>query len=138
MTKIGEVARLLGLSVQAIRLYEAEGLLISFKSRKGTRWYSREDVRWISGIQELIGEGLNFAGIRRLLAQIPCWALKPCSPDEHANCAMRSEARVPCWVAPEKLCTEQLKECYHCNTYRRASSWVNLKTQAEIVPLAVD
>jgi MerR family transcriptional regulator/heat shock protein HspR len=135
MMKIGEVAEDLGISVQVIRLYEAEGLLISFKSAKGTRWYSRDDVKWIEKIRDLVSEGLNFAGIRRLLALIPCWALKPCRPEDHANCAMRYETRFPCWIAPEKLCTEKLKECYHCNTYRKAREFVELKTKADIVPL---
>lgn len=135
MLKIGAVARRLKLSVQLIRLYEAEGLLISFKSEKGTRWYSEADIRWIAKIRQLVADGLNFAGIRRLLAQVPCWALKPCRPEDHAQCSMRFEARLPCWIAPEKLCTEKLKECYHCNTYRRAPEFINLKTQAEIIPL---
>lgn len=135
MLKIGEVAEHLGISVQSIRLYEAEGLLISFKSPKGTRWYSQQDISWIEKIRDLISEGLNFAGIRRLLALIPCWALKPCRPEDRANCAMRHEVRFPCWIAPDKLCTEQLKECYHCPTYRKAKDYVNLKKHADIVPL---
>lgn len=135
MLKIGEAARRLGISVQAIRLYEAEGLLISFRSERGTRWYSEADLNWIAQIKRMVQEGMNFEGIRRLLAQIPCWALKPCRPEAHENCAMRYEARVPCWIAPEKLCTEQLKECYHCNTYRRASDFVNLKVSTNLIVL---
>lgn len=135
MLKIGEAARRLRISVQAIRLYEAEGLLISFRSEKGTRWYSEADVNWIGQIKRLVMEGLNFEGIRRLLAQIPCWALRPCRPEDHANCTMRHESRMPCWIAPEKLCTEKLKECYHCSTYRRASDFINLKASATLVPL---
>ena len=135
MLKIGEVAEHLGISVQAIRLYEAEGLLISFKSPKGTRWYSQKDITWIEQIRNLLSEGLNFAGILRLLALIPCWALKPCRPEDRANCSMRYEVRMPCWIAPDKLCTEQLKECYHCNTYRKAKDYVCLKREADIVPL---
>lgn len=135
MLKIGEVAQQLGISVQAIRVYESEGLLIAFKSKKGTRWYSSSDIDWVKEIRRLVSEGLNFEGIRRLLAQIPCWDLKPCSPEQRADCAMRREDRMPCWVAPEKLCTEKLRECYHCNAYRRARELVNLKTGAEIVLL---
>lgn len=134
MSKIGDVARRLGTSVQTIRLYEAEGLLISFKSSGGTRWYSEEDVLWITQIKRLIAEGLNFAGIRRLLAQIPCWALRPCRPEDHAQCGMRLETRVPCWIAPDKLCVEKLKECYHCPTYRSARDLVDLKVYADIIP----
>lgn len=134
MSKIGEVARRLGISVQTIRLYEAEGLLISFKSAAGTRWYTEEDIRWITRIKSLIAEGLNCEGIRRLLAQIPCWALRPCRPEDRAECGMRFETRVPCWIAPDKLCVEKLKECYHCRTYRSARDFVELKLHAEIIP----
>ena len=138
MLKIGETARRLGISVQAIRLYESEGLLISFRSQGGTRWYSEEDIEWIAEIKRMVCSGLNFEGIRRLLAQVPCWALKPCRPEDHASCSMRYEARVPCWVAPEKLCTEKLKECYHCNTYRRAPEYINLKTKVDLIPLETE
>ncbi len=44
---------------------------------------------------------------------------------------------MPCWMAPDKLCTEKLKECYHCNTYRQARRFVNLKEHAQIVPLTL-
>jgi len=138
MLKIGEAARRLGISVQAIRLYESEGLLISFRSQRGTRWYSEEDIQWIAEIKRMVCSGLNFEGIRRLLAQIPCWALKPCRPEEHAACNMRYEARMPCWVAPEKLCTEKLKECYSCNAYRRAPEYINLKTRVDLVPIEIE
>jgi len=135
MFKIGTTAGRLGISVQAIRLYETEGVLVPFRSKGGTRWYSEEDVEWIAKIQELISHGLNFEGIRWLLAQIPCWSLRPCTPELHAACSMKLESCMPCWVAPEKLCSEKLKECYHCNTYRGAKDFVHLKAHADIVPL---
>lgn len=135
MLKIGMAARGLRISLQAIRLYEAEGVLISFKSKAGTRWYSEQDMNWIAKIKDLISQGLNFEGIRWLLAQIPCWSLRPCSPDLHAACSMRTEPRMPCWIAPDKLCSEKLRECYHCRAYRRAREFVHLKAHAYIVPL---
>jgi MerR family transcriptional regulator, heat shock protein HspR len=133
MLKIGDVARMVDLSVQTIRLYEAEGLLISFKSNKGTRWYSEANIRWIQEIQELLSEGVNFAGIRRLLAQLPCWEMKPCSQKEKENCSMRTEGRLPCWITPSRLCLEKLKECFHCATYNQAAEFINLKTKAKIL-----
>lgn len=135
MVKIGQAAEEVGLSVQAIRMYEAEGLVISFKSKKGTRWYSKADRLWIARIHDLIQEGLNCAGIRRLLALLPCWDLRPCTEEDRRDCSAWKEARVPCWIAPEKLCTEQLKECYHCDAYRSARKMVDLKKHALITPL---
>jgi MerR family transcriptional regulator/heat shock protein HspR len=135
MMKIGAAGRESGVSVQAIRLYEAEGLLISFRSKAGTRWYSERDVQWILRIKGLLSKGLNFEGIRRLLAQIPCWALRPCTPALHSACSMHHQNRLPCWTDPEKLCPEKLRECYHCNAYGRAREFVNLKAHAEIVSI---
>lgn len=42
--KIGEVARLLGLTTQALRFYEQEGVVTPRKSENGTRYYSVEDI----------------------------------------------------------------------------------------------
>jgi hypothetical protein len=134
MTKIGDVARLLGVSAQAIRLYEEEGLLISYKSEAGTRWYSAADIRWIRLLKGLLDEGLNFAGIRRVLAQIPCWELKPCPQSDVTACPARSDARLPCWLCPGRLCPEKLVECHVCHVYRRAGEFTNLKGRAEIRP----
>jgi len=133
MLKIGDVARRVDLSVQTLRLYEAEGLLISFKSSKGTRWYSEGNIRWIQEIQELLAEGVNFAGIRRLLAQLPCWEMKPCTQEQKEKCSMRTEGRLPCWITPSRLCLEQLKECFHCATYNQAAEFINLKTRTKIL-----
>lgn len=135
LVKIGDVARRFGISVHTIRLYEKEGLLISLRSKRGTRWYSASDLEWISTIRSLLDSGLNFEGIRRLLAQLPCWALRPCLPESRWACSMRFEARLPCWIAPEKLCTEKLSECYHCPTYRQARDLINLKTRFDLVQL---
>lgn len=133
--KIGEAAGRLRTSVHAIRRYEREGLLIPFRSPAGTRWYVREDMEWIRKIRSLLQEGLNFAGIRRLLAQIPCWAMRPCTQEERERCLMALVATAPCWSAPERVCPEELQDCYHCPAYRRARDFVNLKTVADIIPL---
>jgi hypothetical protein len=136
MTKIGDVARMFGISTQTIRLYEVEGLLISYKSDAGTRWYSESDIEWIRALQGLLDDGLNFAGIRRLLAQIPCWELKPCRLSDSAVCPARLDARLPCWLSPARLCAEKLHECHGCTVYRRAGAFTNLKASAEIHPHA--
>jgi len=31
-------------------------------------------------------DGLNIAGIRTLLALVPCWAIRPCSDEEREKC----------------------------------------------------
>lgn len=42
--KIGEVAKLLGLTTQALRFYEQEGVIAPRKSENGTRYYTFEEV----------------------------------------------------------------------------------------------
>ncbi|MBR5231548.1 MAG: MerR family transcriptional regulator [Clostridia bacterium] len=42
--KIGEVARLLGTTTQALRFYEQEGIIVPEKTENGTRTYSEADI----------------------------------------------------------------------------------------------
>ncbi|MGN0777235.1 MAG: MerR family transcriptional regulator [Candidatus Ventricola sp.] len=42
--KIGEVARLLGLSTQALRFYEQEGVIAPHKSENGTRYFTTAEI----------------------------------------------------------------------------------------------
>ena len=42
--KIGEVAKLLGLTTQALRFYEQEGVVMPRKSENGTRYYSFDEL----------------------------------------------------------------------------------------------
>lgn len=64
---ISVAAELAGLHPQTLRLYEREGLLQPVRSAGGTRRYSRNDVLRLQEICALSGEGLNMAGIRRVL-----------------------------------------------------------------------
>ena len=64
---ISVAAELAGLHPQTLRIYEREGLLQPVRSQGGTRRYSRNDVLRLHEICALSGEGLNMAGIRRVL-----------------------------------------------------------------------
>ena len=64
---ISVAAELAGLHPQTLRIYEREGLLQPVRSAGGTRRYSRNDVLRLQQICALTGEGLNVAGIRRVL-----------------------------------------------------------------------
>lgn len=65
---ISVAAELTGLHPQTLRIYEREGLLDPARSAGGTRRYSRRDLDRLQEICTLTGEGLNIAGIRRVLA----------------------------------------------------------------------
>lgn len=64
---ISVAAELAGLHPQTLRIYEREGLLQPVRSQGGTRRYSRNDVLRLQEIGALTGEGLNMAGVRRVL-----------------------------------------------------------------------
>jgi DNA-binding transcriptional MerR regulator len=124
--KIGEVARYFGVSVDLLRLYEREGLLIPLKSAKGTRYFTRLDYPWIATLLRLVREeGLNFAGIRHLLALLPCRELRGCAEPRKAGCSLAAGAAQPCWI--HRNCCNP-GDCYACEVYRAAYRCENLKT----------
>ena len=64
---ISVAAELAGLHPQTLRIYEREGLLDPARSAGGTRRYSRRDIDRLQQICTLTADGLNLAGIRRVL-----------------------------------------------------------------------
>lgn len=64
---ISVAAELAGLHPQTLRIYEREGLVDPARSTGGTRRYSRRDIDRIHQITALSADGLNLAGIRRVL-----------------------------------------------------------------------
>ena len=64
---ISVAADLVGMGVQNLRLYERRGLLDPDRTVGGTRLYSENDLARLRRIGELLGEGLNLAGISMVL-----------------------------------------------------------------------
>lgn len=65
---ISVAAELTGVDPQMLRTYEARGLLEPWRTEGGTRRYSGQDLERIGEITTLLDEGLNLAGIARVLA----------------------------------------------------------------------
>src|SRR5918998_6456918 len=66
---ISVAAELAGVHPQTLRTYERKGLLKPARTAGGTRRYSERDVERVRLIQELTqGEGVNLAGVMRILA----------------------------------------------------------------------
>jgi MerR family transcriptional regulator, heat shock protein HspR len=65
---ISVAAELAHMHPQTLRMYEARGLIQPKRSPKNTRLYSQRDVERLRRIQELTAEGLNLAGVERVLA----------------------------------------------------------------------
>jgi MerR family transcriptional regulator/heat shock protein HspR len=65
---ISVAAELAHMHPQTLRIYEARGLIHPKRSPKNTRLYSQRDVERLRRIQQLTAEGLNLAGVERVLA----------------------------------------------------------------------
>ena len=64
---ISVAAELAGLHPQTLRIYERKGLLDPARTGGGSRRYSEFDIERLRRIQELTNEGLNLAGVKRVL-----------------------------------------------------------------------
>ncbi len=68
---IGDLAARAGVSVSAIRFYEARGLLTPFRNSGGQRRFLRSDIRRLSFILIAQQLGLSIEAIRAELAKLP-------------------------------------------------------------------
>jgi MerR family transcriptional regulator/heat shock protein HspR len=64
---ISVAARLASMQIQNLRVYERHGLVSPARTPGGTRLYSAEDVTRLVRIGELLADGLNLAGVARVL-----------------------------------------------------------------------
>jgi MerR family transcriptional regulator, heat shock protein HspR len=64
---ISVAAELTGLHPQTLRLYDQEGLVSPGRSAGGTRRYSTDDIDRLHQIMALTSDGINLAGVRRIL-----------------------------------------------------------------------
>lgn len=65
---ISVAAELAGVHPQTLRIYERRGLVEPARTTGGSRRYSDLDIAVLLRIQELTTEGLNLAGVQRVLA----------------------------------------------------------------------
>ncbi|MFE5706195.1 MerR family DNA-binding transcriptional regulator [Rhodococcus sp. ACS1] len=65
---IAVTSELTGIGPQTLRLYERRGLLTPARTSGGTRRYSDDDLIRLARIAQLMDDGVNVAGIRRILA----------------------------------------------------------------------
>ncbi len=65
---ISVVAEMVEMPAQNLRVYERRGLVDPARTDGGTRRYSPADVDRLHRIRDLLADGLNLAGIERVLA----------------------------------------------------------------------
>lgn len=116
---IGTVARHLGVAPQTIRLYESEGLVLPHKTESGRRMFSIHDAERLKHMRRMITvDGLNIAGIKRLLSLVPCWDYCGGIDGDCESCTVYHESVGPCWTA-EKLGPKcDVAACRDCPVYR--------------------
>lgn len=64
---ISVAAELTGMHPQTLRVYEQKGLVTPGRSRGNTRLYSQSDIERVNLINKLTDEGINLAGVVRIL-----------------------------------------------------------------------
>ncbi len=64
---ISVAADLVSMEIQNLRVYERRGLIEPGRTPGGSRLYSRADIERLHRIRDLLAEGLNLAGIGRVL-----------------------------------------------------------------------
>jgi MerR family transcriptional regulator/heat shock protein HspR len=116
---IGIVAELLSIHPRTLRIYEQEGLIRPAR-RGGKRFYSNNDVQWLKCLRKLLTEdGLNIAGVKKLLTVAPCWSIRECDEEKRKHCPALLDFPVPCWELKPLTCKERDIPCSDCEVYRK-------------------
>jgi MerR family transcriptional regulator/heat shock protein HspR len=122
-------ANISGIPGHSIRQYIDKGLIIPFKKESNRNLFSKVDILRLNYIQKLLDEvGLNIAGIRALLALIPCWAITECSLAERETCQAYHSDAIPCWEASEKGTLCRNTNCRECEVYRIVENYPDVKS----------
>nr|WP_319271538.1 MerR family transcriptional regulator [uncultured Draconibacterium sp.] len=111
-------AKLSNTPPHSIRQYIDKGLLLPYKKDTNRHLFSNADIQRLIWIKKRIDEqGLNFAGIKSMLAMLPCWKITKCSTHSRKNCEAYTNGSAPCWQASEKGQECKNKECRLCKVY---------------------
>jgi MerR family transcriptional regulator, heat shock protein HspR len=125
---IGEVARMLEVSVQTLRLYEERGLVLIQKSAGNQRIYTQEDIERIRCIRNAINEQkISMEGIRRIHSLIPCWDIVSCPPKKRNECRAYGSHAAGCWTYEQQNTDCAARDCRACKAYQLSSDCGNIK-----------
>ena len=118
-----------GIAVHSIRQYIDKGLIIPYRKESNRNLFSQTDILRLKYIHKLLNEdGLNIAGIRSVLALIPCWAIRECSAEEREKCQAFKSDTFPCWEASEKGTLCKNTDCRECEVYRIVENYPDVKS----------
>jgi len=124
---IGIVAELLNIHPRTLRIYEQEGLIKPAR-RGGKRFYSNNDLQWLKCLRRLLSEdGLNIAGVKKLLTVAPCWEIRGCDEAVRKSCPAILNFPVPCWDLVPRTCKEKGQVCTECEVYIKKKNHVMMQ-----------
>lgn len=127
---IGIAARMLGISVQTLRLYESEGLIVIFKTSGNQRLYSDADIERIECIRKAINEEkISIEGIKRIHSMIPCWNIVHCSEEERKVLYNFRSHTGGCWTHKKEHSVCSNRECRLCEVYKLSSQCDQIREQ---------
>jgi MerR family transcriptional regulator/heat shock protein HspR len=81
---------------QTLRIYERKGLLEPARTAGGSRRYSDDDIAQLQRIQELTNDGLNLAGVQKVLeleAELAALRRELAAANQHARDAVDQALR---------------------------------------------
>ena len=129
MLTLSVISQLSGIPAHSIRQYIEKGLILPYKRENQRHLFCLNDVSRLKHIHSLIhDQGLNFAGIRSVLALVPCWKMHDCSEEDRNNCDAYTANTSPCWEASSKGRICKNEECRECEVYACLSNTTDLKS----------
>jgi len=122
-------SKLSGVPIHSVKQYIDRSLILPFKKDTKRHLFSDVDVVRLKRVRKhLEEEKLNIAGIKALMAAIPCWAIRSCSPEDRKSCQGYSSTSMPCWEASEKGAMCRNTDCRECDVYCAPVEYQDLKS----------
>lgn len=128
--RISVAAKLLGISVHTLRMYEKEGLILPYKKGSKQRLYSEDDLNRLKCIRNAINEEkISIEGIKRIFSLVPCWAIVNCSIEDAKSCLALKEKNKPCWTLKHvnNFCSD--RDCRECEVYNLYSDCDSIRNK---------
>ena len=116
---IRTAAKLIGISVHTLRMYEIKGLIIPHKSSGNQRLYSANDIRRIESFRrDLKKRKISINGVLTIVSMLPCHLIINCSEKDRENCKAFHEIKNPCWTYKHSKNICGSIDCRECEVYK--------------------
>ncbi|MBI4811715.1 MAG: MerR family transcriptional regulator [Ignavibacteriales bacterium] len=127
---ISTAAKLLGISVHTLRMYERAGFILPFQKESSHRLYSQSDIERLKCIRRAINEDkISIAGIQRIQALMPCWDVIKCSQKDREHCDAFNNHAYACWMYNHKKNICENLDCKSCQVYKEFYDCARIKSK---------